>query len=99
MKAGLWDHAFMLSKYIGPAAMQDVERQFALCSLVDGSPLRTLYLLLARQPAGVSFSRHISLYHSYMSVTILRAFQKPARHGSKSWSFGQVERKSGHRSR
>ncbi|KAK1419057.1 hypothetical protein QVD17_28214 [Tagetes erecta] len=49
----LWGLALMLAAQLGDQFYVDTVRNMALCQLVAGSPLRTLCLLIAGQPADV----------------------------------------------
>ena len=49
----LWGPALVLATQLGVQFYDDTVKQMALQQLVAGSPLRTLCLLIAGQPAGV----------------------------------------------
>ncbi|XP_044485316.1 protein transport protein SEC16B homolog isoform X2 [Mangifera indica] len=49
----LWGPALILASQLGDQFYVDTVKQMALCQLVAGSPLRTLCLLIAGQPADV----------------------------------------------
>eukprot|EP00029_Vermamoeba_vermiformis_P004110 TRINITY_DN1463_c0_g4_i1.p1 TRINITY_DN1463_c0_g4~~TRINITY_DN1463_c0_g4_i1.p1 ORF type:complete len:1658 (-),score=452.80 TRINITY_DN1463_c0_g4_i1:8-4981(-) len=46
LDAQLWPHAMLISRTMSPEAFAQTVSQFACSSLPEGSPLRTLYLLL-----------------------------------------------------
>lgn len=50
MEAGLWGHALFLASHLNPQLYQTVCKRFAQSSISEGSPLQTLYLLLAKCP-------------------------------------------------
>ncbi|KAM7508798.1 hypothetical protein LguiA_019251 [Lonicera macranthoides] len=49
----LWGPALVLATQLGDQFYADTVKKMAVCQLVDGSPLRTLCLLIAGQPADV----------------------------------------------
>jgi hypothetical protein len=55
MEAGLWGHALFLASHLNPQLYQTVCKRFAQSSISEGSPLQTLYLLLAKCPQGNTF--------------------------------------------
>lgn len=66
MEAGLWGHALFLASHLNPQLYQTVCKRFAQSSISEGSPLQTLYLLLAKCPQGNLF-----LPHLYMFIYVL----------------------------
>ncbi|XP_057449820.1 protein transport protein SEC16A homolog [Lotus japonicus] len=67
-EAQLWGPALVLASQLGEQFFVDTVKQMALCQLVVGSPLRTLCLLIAGQPAEVfsmdsSTSGHPGAFH------------------------------------
>ena len=69
MRAGLWSHAMVIASQLGPAAFQDVQKQFAVCALVEGSPLRTLYLMFAKQPGGTQKTFFFFLFSFFLLIS------------------------------
>ncbi|XP_071730794.1 protein transport protein SEC16B homolog isoform X2 [Rutidosis leptorrhynchoides] len=70
----LWGLALVLAAQLGEQFYMDAVRNMALCQLVAGSPLRTLCLLIAGQPADV-FSTDSTANDP---TTAVNMFQQPA---------------------
>jgi hypothetical protein len=64
MEAGLWGHALFLASHLNPQLYQTVCKRFAQSSISEGSPLQTLYLLLAKCPQGNIFL-HLYIHSDY----------------------------------
>jgi len=56
MDAGLWAHALFLASHLNTQLYQLACKRFVQSMIPEGSPLQTLYLLLAKCPQGGTFS-------------------------------------------
>ncbi|PSS09713.1 Protein transport protein like [Actinidia chinensis var. chinensis] len=77
----LWGPALVLAAQLGDQLYVDTVKQMALHQLVAGSPLRTLCLLIAGQPAEVFSSDTISSSSVYGAVDMS---PQPAQYGTNS---------------
>ncbi|XP_047320841.1 protein transport protein SEC16B homolog [Impatiens glandulifera] len=66
----LWGPAIVLAAQLGNQSYNDTVKQMALQQLVAGSPLRTLWLLIAGQPADIfSSTAHTSIVHDSVKIS------------------------------
>ncbi|KAE9459402.1 hypothetical protein C3L33_08687, partial [Rhododendron williamsianum] len=66
----LWGPALVLAAQLGDQFYVDTVKQMAVCQLVSGSPLRTLCLLIAGQPADVFSADNTSDSNIYGAVNM-----------------------------